>query len=432
MAQGKNLGFNSELLLFQPPVINTGVEHIQWLHISPISQLTEDAAIDFVIPGAGPQYLDLRRSRLYIKVKIVKGDNTDCTEEDIVSPVNLWMCSLFSQVNVYLQQRLISSSSTNYPYKSFLEVLLNYGIDAKESQCQTQLYYKDSAGAMDQTNPLGTPINQGLIRRNELAKNSATIDMEGPIYADFFETNRWLINSVETRLRLFPSKNSFRLMADGDSPNYKVIIQEAIFKACKVTLSPEVLMAHGQTIKKSPAIYPFTRTEVKTFAISKGSYNVNLNDLFLNSVPSRVVIAFINGAAYAGDYKKNPYNFQHYNLEFLSIYVDGQSVPSKALQPNFKSNNYIEAYQNLFTGLRKDSLDLGLYCSREDFAQGYSLFVFDLKSEILDSTHHPSMRHGNVSLEARFSEALPETINVIVYASFPAQIQVDESRAITF
>lgn len=427
-----NMGFNSELLLFQPPVINTGIDQLQWLEISPISQLTEDSAVDIVIPGSGPQYLDLKRSRLYVKAKIVKEDGTACTETDKVTPVNLWLQSLWSSVNVYFQQRLVSSAGTNYPYKAYLEVLLNYGIDAKESQCQTQLYYKDTAGAMDAVDPMSAPVNQGLIRRNNLAKNSAIVDLEGPIFSDVFQTDRYLINGVETRIKLFPSKNPFRLMADGESPKYKVILTEVKFKACKVTLSPELIAAHAQTIKKTPAIYPFTRTDVKTYAVSSGQYNISLNDMFQNEVPTRIIVGFIGGSAYSGDYKKNPYNFKHFDLEFLSIYVDGQSVPSKAIQPNFAANNYIEAYQSLFSGLRKDSLDLGLYCTREDFAKGYTLFAFDLKSEILDHTHYASARHGNVSLEARFSKALPETINVLVYASFPSQLQVDESRAVTF
>ena len=426
------LGFNSELAIFQPPVINVGIERLQWLEISPISQLTEDGSVDIVIPVSGSQYLDLKRSRIHVKAKIVKQDGSNCEKGDIVSPVNLWLSSLFSQVNVYLQQKLIGSAGTNYPYKAYLEVLLNYGIDAKESQCQTQLYYKDDSEAMDQTNPDKAPVNPGLIWRNKLSKNSAIVDMEGPLYIDFFQTNRYLINNVETRIKLFQSKNAFRLMAAGDSPSYRVIITEVIFKACKVTLSPDMIAAHDETIQKTPALYPFTRTEVKTFAIPKGAYNFSLNDMFQNEVPTRVIVAFVDGSTYSGDYKKNPFNFKHYDLEFLCCYVDGQSIPSKAIQPNFKAGNYIEAYQNLFTGLRKESLDLGLYCSRTDFASGYSLFCFDNKSELLDGSHFSNTTHGNLTLEGRFSSQLPETINVLVYASFPALLQIDQSRGVIF
>ena len=102
----------------------------------------------------------------------------------IMRTAYILVINLSNQVNVFLQQKLVSSSGTNYAYKALMDVLLNYGIDAELSQLQTQLFYRDSGGSMDSTNPTTTHLNQGLIKRNLLAKNSATIDMVGPIYAD--------------------------------------------------------------------------------------------------------------------------------------------------------------------------------------------------------------------------------------------------------
>ena len=208
-----DLGFNSELMLFQPPVVNSGVDYVQWMECRPLNQLTEEGSVDLQVTGQGSQYLDLQRSRLYVKAQIVKEDGSKVTAEEKVSPSNLWLQSLFSQVDVYFEQKLVSSAGSNYAYKAYLDVLLSYGIDAKESQCQTQLYYKDSAGAMDQIDPLKTPINQGLIRRNDIAKESAIVDMEGNLFADVFQMPRYLLNEVEVRIKMFQSKNPFRLMA---------------------------------------------------------------------------------------------------------------------------------------------------------------------------------------------------------------------------
>ena len=95
--------------------------------------------------------------------------------------VNLWKQSLFNQVDIYFQQKLVSSSGTNYAYKSYMDVLLNFSEDTERSQIQTQLFYKDSAGAFDQTKVKELPLNQGLIIRQKLAKNSHLVDMCGPI-----------------------------------------------------------------------------------------------------------------------------------------------------------------------------------------------------------------------------------------------------------
>ena len=45
---------------------------------------------------------------------------------------------------------------------------------------------------------------------------------------------------------------------------------------------------------------------------------------------------------YNGDCMAFRANEWHYNYDFMCLYANGQSVPAKALQPKFSSNNYIE------------------------------------------------------------------------------------------
>ena len=176
MAQG---AINSELMLFQNPVVNEGIEYLQWIECRPVNQITEDGSIGIHLKASRSQYLDLQRSRLYVKAKIVKEDGGSLEATDVVTPVNLWLQSLWNQVDVFLQQKLVSSSGTNYAYKALMDVLLNYGGDAESTQLQTQLFYRDTGGSMENTKLTDVPLNQGLIKRNLLAKNSATIDMVG-------------------------------------------------------------------------------------------------------------------------------------------------------------------------------------------------------------------------------------------------------------
>ena len=71
---------NSELMLFQPSVINEGAEYLQWRECLPINQISEDSSIDLLVKASGSQYLDLHRSVLCVKAKIVKEDGTSQTE----------------------------------------------------------------------------------------------------------------------------------------------------------------------------------------------------------------------------------------------------------------------------------------------------------------------------------------------------------------
>ena len=76
-----------------------------------------------------------------------------------------------------------------------------------------------------------------------------------------------------------------------------------------------------------------------------------------------------------------------------------------------------------------DGKDAGLQYSRVDYAKVYTLVVFDLSSEVTDAAIQAIRKQGNLQLE-RFVSALPEAINMILYASFPGEIKIDQARSI--
>lgn len=79
--------------------------------------------VEFNISGNSVQYVDLYRTRLHVKVKIVKvkidnvsGANMALT--DNVAFINLPLHSLWSQVDVFFQQQATSTGTgSNYPLK---------------------------------------------------------------------------------------------------------------------------------------------------------------------------------------------------------------------------------------------------------------------------------------------------------------------------
>ena len=144
----------SELDLFALPPTQTSVEEGQWVEFHPISTISDGGPIEFFIPGSGEEYLDLNQTQLYVRAKVTKGDGSDLAADDPVGPVNLFLQSLFSQIDVSLNERLISPSTPTYPYRAMIETLLSYGNDAKTTQLTAGLFYKDTAGKMDHPDPL--------------------------------------------------------------------------------------------------------------------------------------------------------------------------------------------------------------------------------------------------------------------------------------
>ena len=89
----------------------------QYVNFYPISEVSEDTPIEFSVTGSSREYISLRDTLLYIKAKIVKGDGSPQTSENNVGFINMPLHSLWSQVDVTFNQKLVSSSSNNYPYR---------------------------------------------------------------------------------------------------------------------------------------------------------------------------------------------------------------------------------------------------------------------------------------------------------------------------
>ena len=145
-------------------------------------------------------------------------------------------------------------------------------------------------------------------------------------------------------------------------------------------------------------------------------------------------MGFVDNKACNGNRKFNPFNFQHFSINYLSLYVDGVRIPSKSLQPCFIGENqvYIDAYHTLFSGTGIHFLNEDNGINRHNYARGYFLTAFDLTPDLSAhcATHSNLVRSGSVRVEIRFDIALVSTINCIIYAEYDNVLEVDSSRQI--
>lgn len=429
-AEDDGLVYGDELALFRVPPTNSGVEKVRWIEYRPISQSGDDGPVEFLITGGGNQYIDLRRTKLHVKIKLVKEDGKSLEEGENVGCINLLLHSLWGQVDVHLQQKLISSSGAMYPFKAYLDTLLRYGTDDKETKVQSQMYYPDTSHAIN-TSDILKGGNSGLTSRADLVAKSKLIDLEGPLLSDVCQMSRYLLNGIETSFKLWPSNNSFRVMSGVVDAKYKVVVKDAKLSVCHVTVSPEIVMGHNEILKSATAKYPFWRSEIKHFAVSSGQYYFNKDNIFQGEVPTKMIMGLVSSKAMSGDYKKNPFNFQHYNVDNIAITVDGENIPGKPLTPKFskdKGQNFITAYNTLFSG--KDDSGQFKGISRSDYPLGYTLYVFDLEPTLSKVDYWPMLKRGNLKLDIHFEKPLTETVEVLIYATFPDLFEVDGSRAV--
>ena len=429
-------GHSDNVALFYKPLDDTTVISSEWVEHRPIGQLTPGATLEFNISGSGTKYVDLSMTKIRICARIVKGngqllpdaivEGKPTPAEAKVGPVNLLLQSMWRQVDVSVQQQVISPTvSSKYPYKAYIENLLNYGMSASMSKLQSQLFFKDEGDPSDNDPVDGT--NNGLLQRAMYTEKSKAVSMEGPIYMDICQQNRYILNGVPINFKFWPSSNEFVLMSSNPNADYRLEITEAVLKVKMVELLPAVVVSHAQALKTNPAVYYFGRSDLKAFSIAKGQFSCSIEDIYQGEIPNHLIIGMVASASYMGSYTGNPYFFGTFNCSSVGLFLDGRSTPSTPITPNCQANDYLSGYMTLFND--NYHTDEGLLISRNDYANGYCLYKFDTCDES-EHEYGRKRRRGHTRVDITFSKALEESVTVLLFAKFPGVMEINEVRSV--
>ena len=397
--------YRSNLHLFEKAPVDKALEKTEWIPFSPVSQMAKNAPLEFDIPGNAAAYLDLSKTRLRVGVKITKADGKPIAGSDKVCLVNLGLQSLFRQVDVDLNQTLITASvGSYYAYKAYLDVLLNSSFEDAERELKTELFYKDTYGDMEND----PKSNIGFDRRWQATAGDKTAYLEGPI-------------RMRVRIKLYQQEDAFRLMCVGGE-RYKVEITDALLRVCQVKLHPEIILTHEKSLTKTPAVYPIWRSDIKTFNIDKGSYTWSMDDIYHGEVPCEVRLDLVSASAFSGNYNQNPFNLKTYEAGFVEVMVDGVSVPTQALTPNYKNGDFAEEYYTLIEWHSK-----GPCIEMKEYPEGYCIYVFKIRGSSCGEVF-PKSSGGHTRVNVRFEKALTESVTAVLYAIFPGEVCIDNAR----
>ena len=427
--------------LFSVPPTQTVIDRGSWEKINPIAGLS--IPYEFEISGTGDQYIDLEETQLYVKCKITKGNGGAINAEavsnpDKVGPINYTLHSLFKQVDVSLNGQEISDSSSMYPYRAYLEALLNYSEESKQGQLSSALYYTDTAGKLNTANPAQTNGNKGLKARAEFFDGSEEVELMGRLHCDVFHMNRYLMNGVNVKVKFTPSQDDFVLMSSAASPSYKMKITEIALYARRVTPSPTILLQHAKMLASGvTAKYPIQRVQMKTKSIQAGTANVVTDHLWLGQLPRRLIFGFVTASSFNGAYDRNPFSFQHLKVSNVTLRYAGQLHPSDPMRLDFAAEGdpctkSLRGYDSLFTALHKKGLNEDFGISREDYENGYTLFGFDFTPDLSDGAHYNRKQEGSLDLSIRFKEALAQGVILVCYAEFDNIIEIDRHGNVSF
>ena len=421
----------SELDLFTVPPTQLSIDKSFTVSYQSSTPLKGSGPLEFQVDGCD-DFTDLSQTMLYVNVQIVNSNGKQLDPTDIVAPTNLFLHSLFSKVELKLNGKQVCSMNNRiYPYRAMLETLLNYGSDAKSSHLECELYYKDTAGAMEDMKE--DSKNVGFIDRLQYTlQDDGSIEMMGRLHHDMFQQEKLLLSKTDINVVLTRAANEFRLMSI-KKKEYKVIFNDAQLLVQRVSASDKTSVGIEKALERGRAKYTVNKIQCKDITIPPGNRSITEDRLFNGKIPNRVIIVFVDNDAFHGSYSTNPYNFQHMNVSEIGLSINGQPLPySEPLKLIFNDNGsgqYIRAYHALFSGIDK-CLDRGNNISKTDYGKGYTIFTFNLSPDSDIGNHFSLLKTGSLRFSAHFSKAVSKTTQLLIFGEFDSVIELDRLRAV--
>ena len=232
------------------------------------------------------------------------------------------------------------------------------------------------------------------------------------------------MSGVTLRISFRRSIDDFTI-SDDAGKSYKVKIIEANLNVRKMTLNDDVVSAIEKTLLSSPASYPYLETITKTLLASTGLQSWK-QDVFSREPIRRLAICLNTNEAFLGSKQLNPFHFRKFNLEQICIYRNGLPVADSPIMTTDVKRLYFITMSDLAY------IDNGHGISLSEYPNHF-IMVFDLTST-QQASHdfiHPELTNCSISIELKFSAAVPNNIEIFIIGEKASTIFIDSTRRVS-
>lgn len=412
--------FSHTVDLFEPTRQEKSVLRGREVMYRPLSS-TSAGPFEFLVASQAGYYKQLGSFRLYGKTRIVAEDGTDIDSNVLdVGIVNMFPASLFRSIEVEVNNHAVSDLGTAAShYKTYIETIITYGADARQGHLDAAMF------EMDQANQFDTHANNAAYaKRKARMRDSRVFDWEIPLSSDFLRADRCLPPGNDVTIRLARAPDSFSILSDAGG-RYKVDIVELKLYCRLLEMNHAITAYHMDGWKKQPFLYPINRTSVQNWNMPMGRQHDTIGPLFRGHLPKAIIVGMVRSTAFNGAQAENPWNFQHFGCNRISIQVKGISVPAEPYAPNFQAGLFAREYNGLFQQSGIKISNEGNCITRDLFTGGAYLQAFDLTPDNCNGFHQHPPDDGTCYLDIGFSQELEDSITIIVYAVFDAEVHIN-------
>lgn len=423
-----------ELDLFTVPPTQKSIERSYETQHRPISSIENNNFIEFHIPTSKDEYILLHESYLYFKMKIILSKIDATKKEEIaikaddwmdIKPSNNLLHSMIKQIELKIGNKEVTSTANTYAYRAYLENLLGFGGDAKNSHLGCALWTDTVEERREYFQPSAATTDQST---------SNVVELYGRLHTDLTFQGKALLGGCDLIVKLILNSPEF-VFECAENMSVQMKIMDASLFIHRLQANQKLVVAHNKALANAPAKYPITRIDVKHVPVAAGSMDAVLDNIIIGQLPRRLFVGCVGNSALNGSKTENPFYFSHYNISNAVCYLDGIQYPSNPYQPDFEKNLYVREYSGLFQAMNMNSTESTINIKRKDYIKGNTIFGFNFAPDLSNGCdlvgHVNPLKRGTLRLHLRFKKALTEVIDVILFCEYDNIIEIDSERNVS-
>ena len=406
--------------------------------IYPTTSLDENC-IEFEFQTDRNYYVDLRQTYLALKLKLVKvrgyetyntkevkkehkeeakAEEEETVEEDdpvpLVTHVNNILHSIFSNVEVYINNQQIYNSNGLYAHKSYISNNFKGAIFEYKGVLHCEGYDYEEFPDEIMEAPLSEPF---LTRRMKMLSRTDGFMLYGKLGVDFFSTSELLYPNMKTRLQLIRARPNFYMISD--NPNASLGIVDCSLYTRRIALKDDYHKKRMDMLAYTPVEFNYLETLAKTFIIPARQKQFIQDNIFNKAPVRRIAIAMNTNSAFTGSYTENPFWYQQFELRQIRLLRGGQPIV------DFDAADTCRLY---VTTMKAMNFQDDIPSIPIDNFKDHYVLVFDLTSmqDATENCHYPELVGEPLRLELNFTFPLEHVTQLIVLGERMSSVAVDK------
>ena len=255
--------------------------------------------------------------------------------------------------------------------------------------------------------------NLGFETRSRIVAESEKFTLVSPIPHDLFNMSNYLgpLNRLDLKLTMYPYR--FLLNTVMSHHNYELRLHDLKLHLRAIRLKDGIPPHVVET-------YEINETHLYKHVVPHNLSNYSFRIQHAGVLPKTIVLAMVRTAAVEGNYRYNPFRFDHFNVKKISLFINGEERPQGGLNFDFERANADVAWGYHWLFANTGALgNRGNLISYAHYQTGAFLVPFDLTPDRCNGAHVHNAELGYIDVNFTWGGmGLEEPITILYELMF--------------